>query len=30
VQTLDVHTTSIVDAKFIKCTIGFKNKHKIT
>ncbi|CDW83913.1 mitogen-activated protein kinase-binding protein 1 isoform x4 [Stylonychia lemnae] len=29
IQTIDVHTTSIVDAKFAVCTIGIKNKHKI-
>eukprot|EP00347_Sterkiella_histriomuscorum_P016249 403353917 len=30
IQTIDVHTTSLIDAKFIKCTISQKNKHKIT
>jgi len=29
-QTIDVHTTSIVDAKFAIITVGIKNKHKIT
>lgn len=29
VQTIDAHTTSIIDAKFIQCMVGIKNKHKV-
>ena len=29
IQTIDCHTTSIVDIKVVKCTISTKNKHKV-
>ena len=29
-QTIDAHSTSIVDIKLVMTNVGFKNSHKIT